>query len=135
MTVDVWCNPKQNVSPGRISFRTDGPNGKDPCEVYMSLESSAGCVYYDTVPIMRVVGLLMIAGGAGLNIFAVYVNRAFMLLLVQASAFLFFVAVFSQMHYFAYFDPTSPNEIQGIALALVAVGIAVAGAVFCGRFA
>ena len=94
LTVDVWCDPRQKTSPAKIQAPKVGPEGEDPCEVYISLESSAGCVYYDTLPIMRVVGTLMVVGGICLNVFATWVNRVFLMTLIQGSVFLLIVALF-----------------------------------------
>ena len=70
MTIDIWCNRNHKDSPAKLKAAKFDPDGEDdPCEIYISMESDAGCIFYDMHPILRVFGTLMIIAGVCLYIF------------------------------------------------------------------
>ena len=85
----------QRDSPKKMKAAKLDPDGEeDPCEVYISLESSAGCVYYDVTPILRVLGSIMMVTGVLLIIFSIRMSRLFLLVIIQAAVFFVLMALF-----------------------------------------
>lgn len=66
VTIDVWCNPDVLNAPDKIEAPGKGPlddDEADPCDVYISMEHSNGCVVFDLHPYLIVLGCFMILGG------------------------------------------------------------------------
>lgn len=80
-TVDIWCDPETTGEPKNMEATTDPEDSvldADPCNVYVTLEHAAGCVYYDFTNILRVVGTMMIFFGLVLMICGMKVQKIFM---------------------------------------------------------
>ena len=88
----------------------DGLIGADPCNVYITMEHAAGCVYYDFTQILRVTGTIMIFFGLLLMICGMRAQKIFMQILVRLAAFAIVCTVFYKLHYFGYIDPSEPPE-------------------------
>ena len=59
-----------------------------------------------------------------------------MRVLIRVAAFSIIVALFHELHYFAYFDPTDTNgglSVSNIALPILALSVAILGAIIIGR--
>ena len=97
------------------------------------MEHSAGCVVYDVHPILRIFGTAMMFIGILLFFFSIQLNELFMDAIIQTAVFVLLVSLFRQMHYFAFFDPTEPTNFGHIPLALIAIVIAILGAIIAGR--
>ena len=87
-TLDVPADENEDVfetddaQPTVDIYVVDPDGEEDPCEVYISLESSAGCVYYDVTPMLRVLGSIMMVTGVLLIIFSIRMNRLFLLVII-----------------------------------------------------
>ena len=72
ITFDIWCDPRVKNEPSNLKVSRLDPNGvDDPCEIYISMEHSAGCVVYDVHPILRIFGTAMIFVGVMLYFFSI----------------------------------------------------------------
>jgi len=112
-TVDIWCDPGATGAPEAIEAGADPEDSvldADPCNVYVSLEHAGGCVYYDFTNILRVAGTIMIFFGLVLMICGMKVQKVFMQILVRLAAFAIICTLFYKLHYFAFFDPSEPEE-------------------------
>jgi hypothetical protein len=126
-TVDIWCDADATGSPMGIEAGADPEDSvldADPCNIYVSLEHSAGCVYYDFTNILRVAGTCMIFFGLMLMCCGRVKIEWFMAVLLRLATFVIVMTLFYKLHYFAYFDPSEPEERQQITLAIFAVIVA-----------
>lgn len=99
----------------------------DPCNVYISMEHDAGCIFWDMRPVLKVMGILMIGTGAILMVFGIKVQKIFMKLLVRLAVFGFMMAFFYKLHFFDPLDPTALSKtgaMEGYSLAILCIIIA-----------
>ena len=81
--------------PKHIQVSRLDPNGvEDPCEIYISMEHSAGCVVYDVHPILRIFGTAMMFIGILLFFFSIQLNELFMDAIIQTAVFVLLVSLF-----------------------------------------
>ena len=123
-TVDIWCDPQAKDQPQSIESGADPEDSfgeSDPCNIYVSMEHVGGCIYYDFTSILQVTGAFMIFFGLLLMICGMRAQKVFMQVIVRLAAFAITCTLFYKLHYFAYFDPSEPDERKQIPLALFAL--------------
>ena len=139
LTIDVWCNPDYAQLPQDIQILNEmDEEPTDPCNIYISMQHDAGCIFWDMRPFLRVVGLLMIGGGAILMIFGMEYQKLFMRLLVRLAVFAVCIVFFYKLHFFDPIDPTvlsRMSAVEGYLLTIIGIILAfvaqyVAGIVF-----
>ena len=47
---------------------TDDNLELDPCNLYITMQHSAGCMIFDWSPVLKLIGITMIAGGVALRV-------------------------------------------------------------------
>ena len=113
MTIDVWCNPDVTMGPEKLSAPAQGPlddDEADPCNIYITMEHSNGCVVFDLTPFLYVLGVFMIFGGICLQYMGPKAQVGFMYFIVRLGTFLIICSFAYQRNYFAFFDPSEPPQ-------------------------
>ena len=98
---------------------------KDSCNIIITMQHSAGCVYFSYRPFLYLIGLILIASGVALTWYGLKYQRRIIdaLLRVVISTMCFFI--FYRLHFFEILDDTQTNENGSFSVLLFAIAIPI----------